>query len=172
MREENWVEVAGYPNYAVSNWGRVVNVKTDQLLQERDNGRGYLRVALCREGETRDFYVQQLVANAFFDAFDPGEQIEWVNGDTTNNSLDNLRLKKRSRQMLIDSDERYEYREDPDRMRGVKVRVVETGQVFRTARDCARHINGNYSSIYKCLRGDRRQHMGLTFEYYQEDALV
>ncbi|AMM44439.1 HNH endonuclease [Arthrobacter phage GoCrazy] len=167
MQEEQWVEVEGYPNYAVSSYGRVMNVNTGEELSLRDNGRGYMRVALSNEGRVRDFYVQQLVAQAFFGAFDAGEQIEWVNGDRSNNQLENLRLKKRSRQMLYDE---YGYVEDQSKVRGERVRIVETGQVFRTARDCARHINGNFSAIYKCLRGDRNYHRGYSFEYYREEA--
>jgi hypothetical protein len=50
---------------------------------------------------------------------------------------------------------------------GSAVRIIETDEVFRTARDCANYIGGDYGSIYACLRGDRRSHMGFTFEYHE-----
>jgi len=165
LNDEVWVEVEGYPNYLVSNCGRVVNITNDTFLKPRPNVRGHLRVALSREGQIKDHYLSQLVAGAFFSEFSSGEQVENVNGDLTNCRVDNLRLKKRSRLAVLG-----DYREDPKKVYGERVVIVETGQVFRTARDCARHINGNYSAIYKCLRGERNHHMGYTFAYHEEEA--
>ena len=46
-----------------------------------------------------------------------------------------------------------------------KVRVIETGEVFDSAIACADSINGDYSHIYKVIKGERKSHKGLTFEY-------
>lgn len=158
MREE-WVEIEGYPNYAVSNLGRVANLQRDTLLRLRPNDEGYLRVSLSSEGIVRDFYVHRLVAAAFFTGYDPREQVIWWDGNVENNTVENLRLRKRERFIPT--------REIRPRT-GRSVRIRETGDVFRTARDCANYIDGDYGSVYACLRGDRRSHMGYTFEYYDE----
>jgi len=50
---------------------------------------------------------------------------------------------------------------------GKKIRIKETGQVFMSARICARYIGGDFSKIYACLRGVRGKHKGFTFEYYE-----
>jgi len=157
MREE-WVAIDGYPNYAVSDLGRVANIQRDKVLKPRPNDEGYLRVSLSFEGRVRDFYVHRLVASAFFTGYDPREQVIHLNGDFEDCSVRNLRLRKRPRagDRLIPS----------RRPIGRPVEVVETGQVYRTARDCADFIGGDYGSIYACLRGERRSHMGYTFKYY------
>jgi hypothetical protein len=49
-----------------------------------------------------------------------------------------------------------------------RVRIVETGHIFQSVRDCARHINGDYSAIYRCLNEIRGTHKGYTFEYVEE----
>jgi hypothetical protein len=46
-----------------------------------------------------------------------------------------------------------------------KVVVKETGQVFASARVAAEKLDGDFSAIYRCLRGERKTHKGVTFEY-------
>lgn len=157
MKEE-WVEIEGYPNYAVSNYGLVVNVKRNVLLKPRPNDEGYLRVSLSFEGRVRDFYVHRLVAGAFFEGYDPREQIVHWDDDRENNSITNLRMRKRPRGDIPESRTR--------KQTGRRVEIVETGEVFRTARDCANYVSGDYGSVYACLRGDRNSHMGYTYKYY------
>lgn len=157
MKEE-WVEIEGYPNYAVSNHGRVINLRRDVLLKPRPNDEGYLRVSLSFNGRVRDFYISRLVAMAFMPDYDPREQIINWDDDKENNMLSNLRMRKRARSansFVLGK-----------KQSGRRVKVKETGEVFRTARDCARFIGGDYGSVYACLRGDRRSHMGYTFEYH------
>lgn len=157
--EHIWVEVEGYPNYAVSNFGEVVNLTTDHLLSPRPNDKGYLRVALSDEGRSKDFYIHQLVAQAFMGGFVMGERLIHINGDITDNRPSNLHphsdIAERSTQRLR-------------RVRiswGQPIMIRETGEKFNSVRDCADHIEGDYSSIYQVLRGNRRSHKGLTFEY-------
>lgn len=153
---ELWKEVPGFPDYAVSNYGFVVNLHTDRLLKPRDQGRGYYRVSLRRNNLTYEVYVHHIVAECFFPGFKPGLYIGHVNDDKSNNSIWNLKL------FVRDDTER------PKRHRnkvwGQKVRIIETGEVFRTVYDCAEYIGGNASCIYKCLRGERRTHLGYSFE--------
>lgn len=158
---ENWVEIEGYPNYAVSNLGRVLNIQRDTILKARPNDEGYLRVSLSNNGLVRDFYVHRLVAAAFFTGYDPRGQVFHFNEDKEDCSVDNIRMKK-----IPQLGDRLPFRNR--RQTGRKVEVVETGDVYRTARDCARYIGGDYGSVYACLRGDRRSHMGYTFRYYDE----
>jgi hypothetical protein len=158
--EELWAEIDGYPNYIVSNYGEVVSLRTDQRLRARPNADGYLRVALSREGVSKDHYVHQLVAKAFFGSFRNGMHVSHVNGDKENNSTHNLRLRSGKVGTAQRDNEQEPW--------GQRVRIIETGQVFRTARECARHIGGDYGSVYACLRGRRNRHLGYTFEYYGE----
>lgn len=160
--EEVWVPLEGYSNYLVSNFGQVKNSSTDLCLRHRPDGKGYLRVSLSNGGVVRDHYIHQLVAMCFFGSFEEGTQMNWVNGDITDNFVGNLRLRKASRQAILD---RAPIRDS--RAWGKRVRIPETGAIYRTVRDCAQHIRGDYSSIYAVLRGDRKSHRGYTFEYYE-----
>lgn len=157
--ERIWVEVKGYPNYAVSNFGEVVNLTTDLTLAPRPNDKGYLRVVLSDEGKTREFYIHQLVAQAFMGGFVMGDRLIHINGDVTDNSIINLHPHS-------DIAERSTMRRRPVRISwGRQVVIRETGEKFNSVRDCADHIGGDYSSIYQVLRGNRETHKGFTFEY-------
>lgn len=159
----SWVPIEGYPHYAVNQFGEVVNLKTDRILRPRSNGeRGgeYLRVALSHEGKVVDHYIAQLVAKAFFHNWRDDMRVTHVNGDKSNNAARNLRLKHG----VLDRVERYVAKPGWGR----QVIVRETGRIYRTVRDCARHIGGDYSAIYSCLRGERGSHLGYTFQYIEE----
>ncbi len=163
---ETWVEVEGYPSYAVSNHGRVMNVNTEQILTPRPNDTGYLRVRLSdAKHHLRDFYIHKLVGLAFWN-FALTDQTIHYDGDKNNNHATNLRLRKRVRLAIMTRPLHGTEKEEYKRQWGQRIRVIETDEVFRTVRDCADYINGDYSSIYACLRGDRKSHRGLTFEYH------
>lgn len=152
--------VEGYPNYAVSDHGRVANINRGTILTPRPNEDGILRVSLSHLGQVRDYYVHRLVAAAFLIGYDPRYQVVPVNGSWEDCRASNLHVRRQAR-----------FNGAPRRIRVTsrKVQVVETGMVFRTARDCADYIGGDYGSVYACLRGERRSHMGHTFVYYSND---
>lgn len=165
------MEIEGYPNYAVSNYGQILNVVSGKRLRPRLSTEGALRVTLSRNGVLREFKIHHLVAQAFIKAYVMGEQVIHLNDDKTNNTPGNLRIRKYVRPI---SDHHLPILEgydgsDGGRRWGRRVQIVETGQIFRTARDCARYIRGDYASIYSCLRGDRKSHRGYTFEYFDKE---
>lgn len=170
---EQWVELEDYPNYAVSNEGRVWNMQRDAVLTPRRATNGALRVTLSHEGETKEYYIHQLVLMAFHGVYVPKQHIMHFDGDKENNRLENLRIRRVDRldgPQLPIGDLAYERAVRSKRQWGKRVVVVETGDVFRNARDCAEYINGDYSNVYKCLRNEQGSHQGYTFQYYDEVA--
>jgi len=129
-----------------------------------------MRVTLCNEDGCRDLYIHKLVAYNFL-GWPMEHQTVHYNGDLTDNSMNNLYLRKSlQRDTSARPLQEYEY-DEFSRQWGKKVQIVETGDVFRSVRDCAKYINGDYGSIYACLRGDRNEHRGLTFRYYSQERL-
>ena len=49
-----------------------------------------------------------------------------------------------------------------------KIKCVETEQVFRTLREAADSIKGDFSSIAKCLKGQRQTHKGYHWVYVND----
>lgn len=163
MLEETWAEVADFPNYVVSNYGAVVNKETKQRLKPRPDQKNRLRVLLYNEDGRDDQYVHQLVGRAFLDNFQQGMHLTHVNGDTETNAVWNLRIRRQRPESMDEIRLANANRRD---LWGRRVRIKETNQVFRNARDAAKYVGGDYSGVYKCLRGERGKHQGYSFEYY------
>ena len=77
------------PKYSVSNFGRVRNNKTNKILSPR-NLQGYQRVAFYVDGKPTDFRIHRLVAKAFIPNPENKPQVNHINGDKTDNRVENL----------------------------------------------------------------------------------
>lgn len=86
-----WREIEDFEGYWVSDQGEVYSQKTKKVLKPRENGRGYLKVALCRNGKPYQAYVHRLVAQAFVANPENKEQIDHINAVRTDNRAENLR---------------------------------------------------------------------------------
>ena len=162
MVEEVWAEILGFPDYAVSNHGRVWNVQTDRILKVRPNSYGYSRVALMKDGTPWEKLVHQLVAEAFITGYYPGIQVRHHDNDRSNNNVNNLRFRGGARLGVLRRkvpEPRYPY-----------VIVLETGQIFVNAAECARWFGCAVSSIHRVLRGERSNYKGFTIEWYEGEV--
>jgi len=98
LEVEEWRPIAGYPDYAVSNLGRIKRLtsrtcaKAGSILKTppRSKKAPYPAVDLCRDGETRTFAVHQLVAAAFIGPCPDGIEVNHKNGDKTDPKASNL----------------------------------------------------------------------------------
>ncbi len=159
--QEIWAPVDDFPDYAVSNHGRVVNYKYGRELSPRQDSYGYCRVRLYNGSLSQEFFVHHLVGKAFLTGYTSDVSIRHVDENNSNNHVLNLRF-KRGRGIG-------HFRSKHPDVRYRRVRIVETGEVFRTVRDLARWLgNSQPSNIYKVLRGERVAHLGYTFEYVEE----
>lgn len=90
--EEVWVELDSFPDYAISNYGRVVNIRTNKDLTLTPDKDGALRVSLYNQGKRSNNYVHRLVAKCFFLNYSEGHAVKHINGNKTDNSVLNLTL--------------------------------------------------------------------------------
>lgn len=92
VMDEVWVAHDLLPNYAVSNYGRVVNVKTNRELKPSPDKGGYFRVVLYHKGVPYPIYVHRLVAKIFFLNYAEGVEVKHISEDKSDNSVLNLTL--------------------------------------------------------------------------------
>lgn len=91
---EEWRPVAGFPDYEVSNLGRVLSHKggVAHLLKPFDKRGGYLEVNLCRDSIKHRHSLHGLVAEAFHGPRPAGAWVLHNDGDPKNNIASNLRF--------------------------------------------------------------------------------
>ena len=70
---------------------RNYNAELREVLP-RNNGRSYMQVHLCKEGKKYNRYVHRLVYSAYYGEISRNIQVDHINGDKTDNRLENLRL--------------------------------------------------------------------------------
>lgn len=89
---ETWLPVVGYENYyEVSNLGRVRSLgHKARVLRPAKNRKGYLCVALCRDGKLHTYKVHRLVCAAFHENPLNLPQVNHKNEVKTDNRAENL----------------------------------------------------------------------------------
>ena len=89
---EEWRSINCYINYQVSNVGRVRNSRTGRILKPALSKTGYLTVRISKNSKAKTHNIHQLVAREFLrNPFDL-KCIDHIDGNRSNNNLDNLRL--------------------------------------------------------------------------------
>lgn len=155
--DEEWRILPEFDNYAVSSYGRVFNSKKQEFIRGRRASNGSIRVKLSQDGRLREVYLHTLVAELYLDNYIDGAHIRHRDEDKTNNYILNLEMIGPFRDMGPNY--------HPEYRGGRLVRIVETDEVFPNVMTLAIALETDYSTIYKCLRGERRRHLGYTFEY-------
>ena len=92
--KEQWKPIEGYENYQVSTYGRVKSLgnsksRKEKLLKPGKN-KGYLHVALWKNGVKERFYIHRLVYSAFVGDIPDGMDINHLDENKENNHLENL----------------------------------------------------------------------------------
>ena len=93
MLENNeiWKDIKGYPNYQISNLGRVWNIKTQRMLKPSQMSNGYYQINLIAiNGKRKKELIHRLVALAFIDNPNKYSEVEHKDRNRGNNNVDNL----------------------------------------------------------------------------------
>ena len=94
--EEIWKNIEGYPNYQVSNMGRVKRLstgyyrRTEKILKPQLQNNGYLHIKLSQKDKTKCILVHRLIAQVFIPNPNNLPQVNHINEDKTDNRVENL----------------------------------------------------------------------------------
>ncbi len=181
-----WSKIDGFENYSVSDNGEVRNDKRDKLKAQRLNRYGYPITSIYKDGKAYTHRVHRLVADAFVDNPENKPQVNHKDGDKTNNNAENLEWVTGSENMKHAVRTGLFYPESASNsnfigcMKGRKnpavseanskpVRVVETGEEFKSIIACSKELGLSDRGICDVLNGRQKTHGGLHFERIEKD---
>lgn len=163
----DWKEHPYRPDIYISSNGDVAkNIRGNIVLKEQYQlNSGYLTVSIedyrTRRNKNSNYLVHRLVAETYIPNPHDLDFVNHIDGDKTNNRVSNLEWCSRSDNM------RHAY--DSGLYPTDKVMLVETGEVFNSASDCARAIGGTVSGIHDCKTGRQHAHRGYHFKFFDSN---
>lgn len=87
---EIWKTVDAFPNYKVSNKGRLKSIKTGKILSPSPTRSGYINTLLYKEGKPINVKVHRLVAEAFIPNTNNLPVVNHIDRNKANNEVTNL----------------------------------------------------------------------------------
>lgn len=147
MNAEYWRPIPSFPVYSASNLGRIRNDKTGRIMHVFLTSRGYLGMTLRKDNRQITQSVHRLVAEAFLGGPHPDLEVNHIDGDKTNNCIENLEWCTRLENVrhAVSTG----LRKGPRRK---AVRILETGDEFESLHECARYFGTDRSCISWALR--------------------
>lgn len=154
---ETWAVVEGFPNYAVSTHGRVLNMRMNRYMEGHYDEKSGITVGLRRDGKISMHKVHHLVCAAFIQTYHPSFRIRHHDGDKRNNRVDNFRFANGRGLGKLPIGE------DPPILRWIHIK--DTDKYFRSVAEAARNLGYSTRAIYNALDSDRSLSSGETLAY-------
>ena len=161
--KEIWRDVVGYEGlYQVSNLGRVKSLsryvkcsitsnglmlKKERFLTETVDEKGYIRVKLSRDGESKRYRVHRLVATAFIPNDNNLPEVDHIDANRANNHASNLRWVTHHQNIRNPNGRGF----GGKHYQAKSVINLDTNQVFDTLMSAASTFGVSYSNIREAI---------------------
>ena len=180
--KEIWKDIKGYEGkYMVSNLGRVKSLNyhrtgKEGILKGGDNGYGYLKVELCKEGKVNQPLVHVLVATAFLENPDNLPEVNHKDEDKTNNRVENLEWCSRLYNINYGTRSKRsaeKRRNDPKRSKPVIGIDKVSGLIleFPSTMEASRQTGIDQRRINDCLKGRKKSAKGFYWFYVESEEV-
>ena len=159
---ELWKPLPGHEQYRVSNRGRIKNCKNGELLTGSVDNHGYIRFDLCENGKRFVVSGHRAVAEAFLQKNGLRDQVNHIDGDKTNNNVENLEWCTQQENSIhafsVLKNKPWNEKE---------VLCVETGTIYESCTDAAQKMYGlkKDTGISRCCSVKRLTYRGKHWRY-------
>lgn len=163
--DEEWKDIPGFENsYAVSNYGRVKNIKKNTLRKSTLCSNGYFAISLWNKEkkERIPLAIHRLVATLFVAG--SGECVNHIDGNKLNNHFSNLEW------CSLAENTEHAYKEKLINNH-TSIEIIETGMKFKKIKDCVEWLKNNgfpkarHGNIVSVIKGNRHNAYGYTYRY-------
>ena len=160
--------IPNYPNYSVTEDGKVINNKFNRELKPILGNTGYYQVSLSNKGESRNLTIHRLVANVFLSNDENKREVNHINGIKTDNRLINLEwaTSSENRQHAFDTGLK-KYTERQRRINSElfskPVLDTQTGIFYNSAKEASRLLGINKNTLYGYLLGNNPNKTSLIY---------
>lgn len=189
-KQEIWKDISGYEGkYEVSNFGRVRNKKTEQIMKQYINENGYCIVGLYSRVEqaTKHFRVHRLVADAFIPNTDNKRTVNHKDGCKANNFVNNLEWAthkenliharniglivhtEKQREVARESMKKNRLLSNNNRKRIFCIDCEGNIKEYNSVREASHDVGVGSSSIVNCLKGKTHTSAGMKWRYCDGD---
>lgn len=170
MAKEKFIILDFNTNYAVSNFGNVMNINTKKILSPQD--KGYLFVTLHNVSNTRNkrgyrkqYRIHRLVAKYFIDNPDNKPYVNHKDGNKHNNNVDNLEWTTASENTQHAYKNKLISIQKP--IKATNLKDTSIIEIFESLSECSRYFNCNKAYIHRALNKTygKNTYKGYKFEY-------
>lgn len=166
---EQALPIEGYPNYVVTNHGRIISLNyhhtgEPKILIPGTDTCGYQFVSLCMNGKPKKFKVHRLVATAFIPNHENLAEVNHKDEVKTNNHVDNLEWCDRQYNINYGS-RNLKVAEAESKPVAQYTKSGELVKVWSSIHEAEHNRGFNNGAIINCCKGRRYSHAGYCWRY-------
>ena len=173
---EEWKDIENFDGYQVSSLGNIrsfidhkrnITDEPHTISKLLNRKTGYEFVHLCSGDSYKNKYVHRLVAEAFCERVFDKNEVNHIDGNKLNNRFDNLEWCNRSENIKHAYQIGLKNSDVTAKAHRIPVKIVETGEIFESIKDCSKIVGSSRSRISQCLsdKHPRTSYNGYHFEY-------